>query len=57
MHCNYAKEYLKEKGIPVESINVFEDKEALQQLINEGHSIMPVVDVDVLGTQGSSQIY
>ena len=46
MQCKYVKEYLSDKEIPFESIDVIEDKEALQRLIDAGHSTMPVVEIE-----------
>ena len=46
MACNFSKKYLEDKGVPFEEINVFEDKEALAMLRDEGFSQMPVVSMD-----------
>lgn len=46
MQCKYVKEYLSDKEIPFESIDVFEDKETMQHLLNGGYSQMPVVEIE-----------
>ena len=46
MSCEFAKKYLNEKGVKFKEINVFEDKEAMQYLLNGGYSQLPVVDID-----------
>ena len=45
MQCEFTKKYLNDKGVAFEVIDVFEDKEALSMLIDEGYSNMPVVDI------------
>ena len=44
--CEFVKRYLTDKGIEFEEINVFEDTEALQMLLDEGRSELPVVDIN-----------
>lgn len=44
--CTYAKKYLTDKNVEFQEINVFENAEALQMLLDEGYSEMPVVDVN-----------
>ena len=44
--CEFAKKYLKDKGVEFKEINVFEDAEALAMLRDEGFSQMPVVSMD-----------
>ena len=46
MQCEFSKKYLNDKGIEFKEINVFEDKEALASLRDEGFTQMPVVDVN-----------
>ena len=46
MSCEFAKKYLNEKGVKFKEINVFEDKEAMQYLLNGGYSQLPVVDIE-----------
>ena len=45
MQCEFAKKYLKDKGVKFKEINVFEDDKALAMLRDEGYSEMPVVDI------------
>ena len=46
MQCEFAKKYLKDKGVKFKEINVFEDDESLSTLRDAGYSQMPVVDIN-----------
>ena len=46
MQCEFAKKYLKDKGVKFKEINVFEDDEALKMLRDAGYSQIPVVDIN-----------
>ena len=41
-----AKRYLTDKGVTFTEVDVLEDTEALQILIDEGYSELPVVNVN-----------
>jgi len=45
--CHRAKEYLKEKGIKFEDINVAENREAASEMIEKsGQMGVPVLDIN-----------
>jgi glutaredoxin-like YruB-family protein len=45
--CKLAKEFLKEKNIPFEDINVEEDHEAAHEMIEKsGQRGVPVIEID-----------
>ena len=45
--CYKVKEFLKEKGIEFEDINVFENKEAAKEIVERsGQMDIPVTDID-----------
>lgn len=46
VRCEMAKRYLEDKGVPFTEVDVIEDAEALQILIDEGCSELPVVDIN-----------
>ena len=46
-HCRMAKEFLKEKNIQFEEINVQEDTEAAREMIERsGQAGVPVIEID-----------
>ena len=46
-YCHLAKEYLKEKNIDFEDINVAEDEQSLKEMVEKsGQMGVPVIDVD-----------
>ncbi len=46
-NCKMAKEFLKEKKIPFEDINVQENKEAAKEMIEKsGQTGVPVIEID-----------
>lgn len=44
--CMYAKQYLDDKGIEYEEINVFQDEEALNHIKTLGYQTMPVISIN-----------
>ena len=44
--CEMAKRYLIDKGVPFTEVDVLKDTEALQMLIDEGYSELPVVNIN-----------
>jgi glutaredoxin len=46
--CRYAKQFLRERGIPIEEINVDEDPEAekLVYRVNNGRRKVPTIELD-----------
>ena len=44
--CAMAKRYLTDKGVTFMEVDLLEDTEALQILIDEGYSELPVVNVN-----------
>jgi len=45
-YCKIAKEYLKEKNIEFENINVAEDQKAAEEMIKKsGQMGVPVIDI------------
>jgi len=45
-YCTMAKEYLKEKNIEFENINVAEDQKAAEEMIEKsGQMGVPVIDI------------
>jgi len=45
--CNLAKQYLKEKGIEFEEIDVSKDEKAAQEMIKKsGQMGVPVIEID-----------
>ena len=47
MWCVKAKEYLKEKGIPFEYIDVSQDQEAAQEMVKKSKQMgVPVIEID-----------
>lgn len=45
--CTKAKEWLKEKGIDFEDINVMEDRNAANEMISKsGQTGVPVIEID-----------
>ena len=46
-HCVHAKDYLKEKNIEFEDINVGENKEAAKEMVEKsGQMGVPVLDIN-----------
>jgi glutaredoxin 3 len=46
-YCHMAKDYLEEKGVTVEEINVAEDHEKAQEMIQKsGQQGVPVIDIN-----------
>ena len=46
-YCHLVKEYLKEKGVEFEDIDVSQNESALQELIQKtGAMAVPVIDID-----------
>lgn len=46
-YCHLAKEYLKEKNIDFEDINVAEDEQSLKEMVEKsGQMGVPVIEVD-----------
>lgn len=46
-HCVYLKDWLKEKNIEFEEINVGEDKEAAKEMVEKtGQMGVPVTEID-----------
>ena len=46
-YCHLLKEYLKEKGVEFEDIDVSQNENALQELVQKtGQMAVPVVDID-----------
>ena len=45
--CHEAREWLDERGIPYETLNVISDSEARQEMLRlSGQGLAPVIDVD-----------
>ena len=44
--CEMVKRYLTDKGVPFTEVDIIKDTEALQMLLGEGRSELPVVDID-----------
>lgn len=44
--CEFAKKYLRDKGVEFKEIDVLQDEEALTMLRDNGYAQMPVVDID-----------
>ncbi len=44
MQCNFTKKYLEDKGIPFQTIDVFEDPQALDHIKSLGFQSLPVVE-------------
>ena len=44
--CELVKRYLTDKGVPFTEVDVIKDTEALQMLLGEGRSELPVVDIE-----------
>ena len=44
--CEMTKRYLTDKGVQFTEVDVLEDTEALQILIDEGYSELPVVNIN-----------
>lgn len=45
--CNVAKEFLKEKNIPFEDIDVSKDQNAAQEMVKKSSQMgVPVIDID-----------
>lgn len=44
--CEMVKRYLTDKGVQFTEVDVLEDTEALQILIDEGYSELPVVNIN-----------
>ncbi len=46
-YCHLVKEYLKEKGVEFEDIDVSQNESALQELVQKtGAMAVPVIDID-----------
>jgi len=46
-YCKMAKEFLKEKNIPFEDVNVQENQEAARELVEKsGQMGVPVIEID-----------
>ncbi len=46
-YCHLVKEYLKEKNIDFEDINVAEDEQSLKEMVEKsGQMGVPVIEVD-----------
>lgn len=55
-YCTQAKNYLTNKGIEFETINIEENPEAREFVINEGHRTMPQVYIDGNSIGGYQQL-
>lgn len=55
-YCTQAKNYLTNKGIEFETINIEENPEAREFVINEGHKTMPQVYIDGNSIGGYQQL-
>ena len=44
--CEMTKRYLTDKGVTFTEVDLLEDTEALQILIDEGYSELPVVNIN-----------
>jgi glutaredoxin-like YruB-family protein len=46
-YCKMAKDFMREKGVAFEEVNVLEDDKARQELIEKSGQLgVPVIDVD-----------
>jgi len=46
-YCSMAKDYLKDKGVEFESIDVSQDHDKAQEMMTKsGQSGVPVIDID-----------
>lgn len=45
-YCTLAKDYLKEKGVEYTEKNVTTSREARQELMEKGHTGVPVIVID-----------
>lgn len=46
-YCKMAKEFLKEKKIPFEDVNVQEDQKAAKEMIEKSGQVgVPVIEID-----------
>lgn len=46
-YCKMAKEFLKERKIPFEDVNVQEDQQAAKEMIEKsGQAGVPVIEID-----------
>ncbi len=45
-YCTLAKDYLKEKGVDFEEKNISTSREAREELMEKGHTGVPVVVID-----------
>ncbi len=46
-YCETLKQFLKEKGVEFEEVDVSQDKEALKEMVEKtGQMGVPVVDID-----------
>ena len=46
-HCHHAKDFLKEKNIPFDDIDVSQDREKAKEMIEKsGQMGVPVIDID-----------
>ena len=55
-YCTMAKNYLTNKGIEFEAINIEETPEARDFVINEGHRTMPQIYIDNKSIGGYQQL-
>jgi len=55
-YCTQAKNYLTNKGIEFETINIEEKPEAREFVINEGHRTMPQIYIDGKSIGGYQQL-
>ncbi len=46
-YCDTLKQFLKEKGVEFESVDVSQDKKALEEMVQKtGQMGVPVIDID-----------
>ena len=55
-YCTQAKNYLTNKGIEFETINIEEKPEAREFVINEGHRTMPQIYINDKSIGGYTQL-
>jgi glutaredoxin 3 len=55
-YCTQAKNYLTNKGIAFETINIEEKPEAREFVISEGHRTMPQIYIDGKSIGGYQQL-
>jgi len=46
-HCRHAKEFLREKGVEVQDIDVSSDRDAAMEMVNKsGQMGVPVIEIN-----------